>query len=82
MPLHTFKANVASSLVSAKKSARGRPSAEFKLNPLSSKLVQVQSTPMSDIRLDGIDRMPNWDERRERFHQCLTAIPFNKNLFQ
>ena len=66
MLLHTFQANVASSLVTAKKRIRGGPSAESKLTNWPYKLVQVQSTPMLDIRLDGINQMRNWNKERER----------------
>ena len=65
MLLHTFQANVASSLVTAKKRTRGGPSAESKLTNRPYKLVQVQSTPMLDIRLDGINQMRNWNKERE-----------------
>ena len=49
-----------------KKNSRGWPCAEFTWTQLISKLVNVQSTPMSDIRLDRIDHMPNRNEKRER----------------
>ena len=44
---------------------------EFILTPLPSKLVKLQSTPMWDIRLDGMDHMANWNEKKERCRQCL-----------
>ena len=44
---------------------------EFILSPLPSKLVKLQSMPMSDIRLDGIDHVTNWNEKKKRCRQCL-----------
>ena len=61
-PSRTFQANVANGLASAK-NALGRPSVVSKLTPLLCKSFKVQSTPMSLIRLDGIDHMPNGMKR-------------------
>ena len=67
MHLRIFQAKCASSLFDTKKkNSRGWPCAEFTWTQLISKLVNVQSTPMSDIRLDRIDHMPNRNEKRER----------------
>ena len=75
-PLRTFQANVASNLVSAKRRTRGRPSTESKLTRLSSKLVKVESAPMPDIRLVGIDHMFNWNEKSCRqYLDGYTCVP-------
>ena len=58
-------------MVSAKQRIRGPLYAKSKSTPLPSKLVKVLSTPMSDIRLDGVDHATNCNEKRERCQQCL-----------
>ena len=74
-----------------RKRTRVGPSAESKLTLSPSKLVKVLSKIKSDIKLNEIDHMPNWNKKRERFQQCLNdytyascckcnfCIGFNKN---
>ena len=80
MPLHTFQANVPSSLVNVKKQTRVRSSSESKLTPLPSKLLKVQSTPMLDIRLYRTDHMPSWNEKREGGWQYLNGYTYKQFL--
>ncbi len=63
LPLRHFQAKIASSLVAANKARRGRPSLETPV-PLKQKRA-AQGQPEPDVRKDGMNHMPAWEEKRQ-----------------
>ena len=69
MPLRTFQAAVACGLWAANKGIRGRPSLQSLFTSIPNKVLKIQSSPSSEIRLDGV-HLPDWADRRQRCRQC------------
>ncbi|XP_014672682.1 PREDICTED: piggyBac transposable element-derived protein 3-like [Priapulus caudatus] len=68
MPLRRFQARVASALTDAGKRARGRPASGSP--PVPKRRHSVQTQPVEDARRDGLDHLPEWNEKRQRCFQC------------
>lgn len=67
MPLRKFQAHVASALCNSRKPLRGRPCLE---GTTKRRKVQVNPAPVADVRFDGLDHIPSYQEKRQRCRQC------------
>ncbi|XP_047140899.1 piggyBac transposable element-derived protein 3-like [Hydra vulgaris] len=71
MQLQCFIAEVAESLIKVT-SSRGRPSLDNITQP-PKKFARVQGNPSNDVRKDGFDHMPSYNEKRQR---CLFSYMY------
>ena len=62
LPLRHFQARIASGLAAANKPHRGRPSLQG--DKTIKKRKSLQSRPESDVRVDHLDHMPEWMEKK------------------
>ena len=77
-PLRQFQLAVACSAVSAGKRVRGRPSLGSPTANLPPKWKRkVQKKTNDDIRKDGIDHLPLWEEKRQRCAMCPGPAAFS-----
>ena len=75
MPLRKFQSHVATALCNSGKPLRGRPSLDAA--PKKRK-VQVNPAPVADVRLDGVDHLPTYEEKRQRCRHCPDGFAYVK----
>ena len=75
MCLRKFQSHVAAALCNSGKVLRGRPSRE---SAPKKRKVQVNPAPIVDVRLDGVDHLPTWEEKRQRCRLCPRGFSFVK----
>ena len=74
MQFKRFLADIAGSLVNTMKRPVGRPSLDAVEPP--TKALRVQGNPTQDTRKDGVDHMPQWNEKRQRCLNCKTGFSY------
>ena len=74
MQFKCFLAEVAESLIKVTSSS-GRPSFDSILQP-PIKAARVQGNPSNDVRKDGFDHMPCYNEKRQRCLSCKSGLSY------
>ena len=82
MPLRVFQGMLAISLVKSNKRRRGRLSDEARLSPMMNQKKKIQGKPTNDVRKDGLDHFPSWEEKRQRRMNCrgVSSVSHNRHL--